>query len=319
MFNLNLFNVAVNKFILGAIVAFSMFVNSLFAQEKHTEKQDVFYVVTNKNASEQEMKDDAKVAKEKFGVDLKYSKVKRNSKGEITAIKIEFSDAEGHKGMTQIEGDEPIAPIQFYKKGSKLGFGQQQAQAFAWNDSRNDKDADAIFERMGKAFIFEDESKEKSGEPRIQKKSIIIKQKDGEKPEIIVDGKRVEKEDLEKDGDFQGKLEFKNEGDGPFVFKFNDEDVIKIDKDEMEKFSKELGDDFSIDIEKIKSQFMKMIPEMEKLKDNFGYDKSDEGDIKSAKEELKKAKEEMEKAREEMKKAKEELEKSRTKTPTRKA
>ena len=71
------------------------------------------------------MKKDAKIAKEKFGVTLKYSKVKRNKKGEITGIKIEYKDENGQKGMAQFDSDEPIKRYIFIKTEIPLDLANQ--------------------------------------------------------------------------------------------------------------------------------------------------------------------------------------------------
>jgi hypothetical protein len=77
--------------------------------------------VTDKNATDAEMKLDTEELK-KQGIDYKFSKIKRNKKGEIIAIKIEFNDNNGNKGVTAINGKEPIEPIFFSTENGKIGF-----------------------------------------------------------------------------------------------------------------------------------------------------------------------------------------------------
>jgi hypothetical protein len=77
--------------------------------------------VTNKNATDAEMKLDTEELK-KQGIDYKFSKIKRNKKGEIIAIKIEFNDNNGNNGAKVINGKDPIEPIYFSTENGKIGF-----------------------------------------------------------------------------------------------------------------------------------------------------------------------------------------------------
>lgn len=77
--------------------------------------------VTDKNATDAEMESDSKELK-KQGIDYKFSKIKRNKKGEIIAIKIEFNDNNGNKGVKAINGKDPIEPIYFSTENGKIGF-----------------------------------------------------------------------------------------------------------------------------------------------------------------------------------------------------
>lgn len=69
--------------------------------------------VTNKNATEEEMKIDIASLKKDHNVDYKFSNIKRNEKNEIIAIKISFNDNKGNNGEHEVIGDEPIKPIHF--------------------------------------------------------------------------------------------------------------------------------------------------------------------------------------------------------------
>jgi hypothetical protein len=77
--------------------------------------------VTDKNTTDAEMESDSKELK-KQGIDYKFSKIKRNKKGEIIAIKIEFNDNNENKGVKAINGKEPIEPIFFSTENGKIGF-----------------------------------------------------------------------------------------------------------------------------------------------------------------------------------------------------
>ena len=69
--------------------------------------------VTNKNATEEEMKIDIASLKKDHNLDYKFSNIKRNEKNEIIAIKISFNDNKGNNGEHEVIGDEPIKPIHF--------------------------------------------------------------------------------------------------------------------------------------------------------------------------------------------------------------
>ena len=97
----------------------------------------------SKNLSEEELKNDAQTLKEEHGVTLKYSKIKRNSNGEITGIKVEFKDKNGNKGISQVEGDKPIEPIYFYKNNETIGFGKPKTVRIYANVSK-DENADDV-------------------------------------------------------------------------------------------------------------------------------------------------------------------------------
>jgi hypothetical protein len=118
--------------IIPALVAFVAFFQvKVIAQEKEgnikiskTDLVEISEVVITKNSSDQEMKNDCERVKKYSNVDLKISKVKRNSKGEITGIKVAFDDNKGSNSTHEVESDEPITPFKFYLKRDKNGKGQ---------------------------------------------------------------------------------------------------------------------------------------------------------------------------------------------------
>jgi beta-lactamase regulating signal transducer with metallopeptidase domain len=132
--------------IFPALVAFMVYFQvKVIAQEKQQERisktvQRSVEVVVDKNTSDAEMKSDAELLKKEHGVTLKFSKVRRNKQGEIIAIKAQFKDASGKKGVTQISGDEPIKPIRFYKNDNgAIGFntGSTRTTVIAHNAPRH--------------------------------------------------------------------------------------------------------------------------------------------------------------------------------------
>ena len=90
-------------------------------QKSNVAKVEAIGFSWDKNATDAEMKSDSEQLK-KQGIVYKFSNVKRNKKGEIIAIKIEFNDRKGNKGVKEIEGDEPIEPIYFSAEEGKIGF-----------------------------------------------------------------------------------------------------------------------------------------------------------------------------------------------------
>lgn len=90
-------------------------------QKSHVIKVEAIGFSWDKKATVEEMKSDAALLKSQ-GIDFKFSNVKRNKNGEIIAIKIEFNDGKGNKGVKEIKGDEPIEPIYFSAEEGKIGF-----------------------------------------------------------------------------------------------------------------------------------------------------------------------------------------------------
>lgn len=114
------------------LLAFFMFQFQMrvLAQEKTLPKvesrqqtKNVISVEIDKNSTDAEIKKYVEMLKNEYGVNLKISKVKRNSKGEITAIKVEYKDKDGRKGTSQTESDSPIHPIRFFKEMDENGKG----------------------------------------------------------------------------------------------------------------------------------------------------------------------------------------------------
>jgi hypothetical protein len=120
--------------VIPALIAFVfLFQIKLVAQEKAVSAIAIGYT-TDKNATDEEMKNDTKMAKEQLGIDYKFSNVKRNEKGEIIAIKIEYKTKEGKSGKIELDSDNPIETIYFNADGDKVGFSKN---GFQKNDDDN--------------------------------------------------------------------------------------------------------------------------------------------------------------------------------------
>ncbi|WP_394760325.1 M56 family metallopeptidase [Flavobacterium sp.] len=109
--------------ILPVLIAFVMlFQIKVIAQEKITHHKDkssgtkqVSEMTWTKDTPDDEIKNDVKSMK-KMDIEVNYSDIKRNSQGEITAIKIEYKDKSGKTGNLLYSGDTPIRPIVLRKE-----------------------------------------------------------------------------------------------------------------------------------------------------------------------------------------------------------
>ena len=265
--------------------------------DNNIHKEDIV-MTWKKNTPEQEMKDDCKALAEK-GITIKYSDVKRNSKDEITSIRVEYSDRKGNKGSLEYDNQKPIGTITFYKNGEEVGFGEpNNTNGIASNDFMNgfsnpqellkqfqmgnDKDNSQSF-----SFSFP-----KDGESFRQSKSRIQIQKDGKKPLVIEDGKVIEGGDDYSPEELD-KIKSENKVEH---FGFSNEDGKSTEFD----FRNQEG------LDNFKKEMNKLLP-------------NSKSEMDTTKEEMMKAKEEMIKAKDELEKARKELEKSKVKVKTQKA
>jgi len=115
--------------IIPALVAFVfLFQVKVVAQERKTTKQEItneetpFFIVIDKSTSEKDFKEYSTIVKSNYDGNLKFSKIKRNSNGEIIAIKVEFTQKDGRSGATEISGTKPIKTFYFIIKGDEMGF-----------------------------------------------------------------------------------------------------------------------------------------------------------------------------------------------------
>ncbi|NRT17011.1 hypothetical protein HNP99_003385 [Flavobacterium sp. 28A] len=107
--------------VIPALVAFVfMFQIKVVAQEikKITTNvnEQVIDRTIDKDATDVEIQQLTKLLKEAQDVDLIFSNLKRNAKGEITAIKLTFNDKRGSKGVSEQKGNKPISPVRFVSK-----------------------------------------------------------------------------------------------------------------------------------------------------------------------------------------------------------
>jgi len=287
------------------LVAFIITIANGFSQDKkpfvikpNDDKGDIV-MTWRANTPEQEMKDDIKALADN-GVTITFDAVKRNSKGEITAIKVTYADRKGNKGSLDMDNQKAIATIKFFKQGEHIGFGEPAKDDFLssangfngfsngqnpmqlFNFSQGDADENA----KSYSYSFSDDN--------FSAKSRTIIQKDGKKPLVIEDGEVVEggddytKEELEE---VQKNNKVERSAEDAFPnFNFNDQGNMAGQMKKMQEQLNQL---------------------MQKQQDNNQPEESNKS--------LQESKEKLEKAKEELKKAKQELEKTKTILKTQKA
>ena len=115
--------------IIPTLVAFVIFFQvKVIAQEKagklsnfQNNYYEISQVIVCSKTTDEELKNDVERLKLHSNIDLKFSKVKRNKKGEITAITACFNDNNGSKGTHKIDSDTPIDSFKFSAKKSYSG------------------------------------------------------------------------------------------------------------------------------------------------------------------------------------------------------
>ena len=332
--------------LIGFILLFQI---KTIAQEKmgntvlsQTNPKEEVRLVIDKNTSDADLKREAQRLKEKHGVTLKYSKIKRNDKGEITGIKVEFKDKKGNKGVSQVAGNEPIAPIHFYKNEEAIGFGKPRGMRVYANVpgmKTDDKepfvfhfDGDSLAEASDFNFDFDFEMPEQPEFPEmpempelpeplawhdVDKANILIR-KGAQKPLVIINGKvitddsEIEKaiEEAETKGEFNIKIETDGNGKDRQVF-INGEDIAKIRGNAMknaqiqiQRMKPEMRRQMSKNRELMRKEMLRAREEMEKARPDMERARRE---MELSKPDMEKAKAEMEKAKAEMIKAKEEM------------
>ncbi len=296
---------------------------NVFAQNNFNQisKDNSVVMTWNKNTPELEMKDDIKALKANNGVTIKYSNLKKNTNNEITNLKIEYSDNEGNSGSQEYKNKNAIPEIQFYKNNGEIGFGNPNSNSFGnemtfgnfdFNDLQKQFSNRIKIDTLGNSKNFDFDLSDEN-QPKINKKSKIIIQKDGRKPLVIEDGKVIEgesdysKEEIEK---------IQNEN------KFDSND-----NNRMKSFSFNLnGDDLDMNnlreqMQKMQDQIQKMMPNAQnnqENEDNPRITKPSKSEKEDLKKEMKDAKNEMIKAKKEMEEAKKELQKTKSEMKTQK-
>jgi len=290
------FNLVLVVFIIAIANGFSQD-KKPFIIKQNDDKGDIV-MTWNANTPEQEMKDDIK-ALEEHGVTIAYENVKRNSKDQITAIKVTYTDRKGNKGALEMDNQKPINTIKFFKQGENVGFGEPKSNDFlssanGFSGFSNGQNPMQLFNfspggtdenAKSYSFSFSDDNS--------STKSRIFIQKDGKNPLVIEEGKVVQggddytKEELDE---IQKNNSVEPSDDAFLNFNFNDQSNLA---EQMKKMQEQLNQ------------------LMQKQQDNNQPEEN--------KKLLQESKEELEKAKEELKKAKEELQKTKSTLKTQKA
>lgn len=278
----------------------------------------------NKNTTDAEMKREKEVFKKEFDTDLKFSKVKRNSNGEITSIKVDLKAGKGKSETYQFSGSEPIKPFVVYATKDKnglvsIGYGNSSTKKVFSNDVKtivingDDEEFDFSFDfpEAPDAPDFPDGNAEieplAPTHPFSSEKKIFIKKgKDGKgRTTVIVDGEVVIDSDeiiAEIDTDMLNNLNYS--------FSWNDSENNELSSDKIRIIKKEAIEKAKIELEKVK-------PELEKARvqilKSFEDMKSSQSNLEHSRREIELAKQELERARVELEKARKELEATKQK------
>jgi Zn-dependent protease with chaperone function len=345
--------------VVPALIGFVfLFQIKTIAQEKESEAEvarslqhrEEVRLVIDKNSSEDDLKREAKRLKEEHGVTLKCSKIKRNSNGEITGIKVEFKDKNGNKGVSHVDGKEPIAPIHFYKNNEAIGFGRPKnmrvyanvpgvnvipGEAFAYNfndslpnldDLNFDFDFDFEMPEAPEApeapeGMEAPEAPEAFGWNQNGNSKVIIRKNGDKKPMVIVNGKvlsddaEIEKalNDAGAKGQYNVTIDSDDNG-GESKVTINGKDVAKYKADvkaQMERMKPEIKKQ----VEMVRANKERVKEEMAKVRVEMDKRRPEieraKREAEFSKADIEKAKAEMEQVKAEMLKAKEEMLKSK--------
>ncbi|MEC4048457.1 M56 family metallopeptidase [Flavobacterium sp. SUN046] len=322
--------------IVPALIAFIfLFQIKTVAQEKRdngtvtVEKALAIGFVTDKNATDEEMKNDTQTLKEQ-GIDYKFSNVKRNDQGEIIAIKIKYKTKDGQSGAVAYSSNEPINPIYFNTREGQVGFsttkpklmnGNQNVTIYTTGDTNESEDQSAAIE-LTEALVPEPPAPPTP--PNVSNrtdKRIIIKkiEKSGDKPIIIVDGVRFEDGNVDDiDAETIDKVEvFKDNETTKAYGKEGKNGVIIITTkniygDSETNVSKKVEIIKSDAMRQAKLEMEKAHIEMEKARREMELSKPEmeraQRELEASRPEMEKARAEMIQARKEMLKAKAEME-----------
>jgi hypothetical protein len=268
------------------------------------------------------MKSDAEKLKKEHNIKLKFSKIKRNNAGEIVAIKVEYKDVNGAKGITQFNGNEPIQPIRFYKSDDgNIGFGtSQKNEEYVYNfTTDNDDNAEVI------TIISDEDANEAPEVPEVPEAAELPETPESpeavEAPELPTlprkPGCREKRVIIKKGG--KGKNEFQIVVNGE-VMEIDGDKIIaeleplrnnllgELDNLKMEIDTKEFNNIRNKAMKEARITMKRVRPEMERAKREIELSRPE---MEQARKEMQEAKEELRQARIEIEKSKAELDKLR--------
>lgn len=163
-----------------------------------------FDILVNKNSTDEELERDSNEINEKDGINLKFSKIKRNKKGEIIGIKSTFKSEYGESGTYSVSGDKPISAFSFYinsdSEGNRTKMGYKPTDRnknftfFSTSaDSLNNSDPKIIISTI-KRGVFKTDNLELDSllnniDIQTIKKVKMIKNEDGKSADIFISEK----------------------------------------------------------------------------------------------------------------------------------
>lgn len=140
--------------ILG-LITLNSFTNK--TTESNQFQKEVSVSITIDSDTTDEELEDIKAMLKEHGITAKFSNIKRNDDGELTAIKIELKDENGNSAVSQTSSTEPIKTFAFGKKNNSLFVSQGKSHfgnyAFWADDMTMDFDFDFDHDSIFKLHI----------------------------------------------------------------------------------------------------------------------------------------------------------------------
>jgi len=300
--------------IVPALAAFMFYFQvKVIAQEKQVQiaknnviSNDNLAVVVDKSTTDEELKAETKRAKE-LGVTLKFSKIKRNSNGEIVAIKAEYRDKNtDKKGVYQLSGDEPIKPLRFFKNDNgAIGFGNPGSIRILKNNNALAAAEVEAPEPPDAPDMEAAEAPEAPDKPDFDQ-NISIKTGNNGKMVMMINGERIDIDPdvllANVDKAFAGLNDIDIHIDSKELNKIT-RDALREARDEMRKARPELL--------KARMELRRSHPEIERAQREIELSKPE---LEQAKREIEQAREEIRQARVEIEQQRAEMEKSKSKS-----
>jgi len=270
-------------------------------------------MIVDKNSTDGEIKKEAASIKEKYGITLKFSKIKRNSAGEIIAIKATYKDANNKSGTYQVNGDEPIKPLRFFRNDNgAIGFGNsKQVHVFSTKNSNNNSDDNSDGNEITSTITVTDDVEApeppeppqnadtiEAPEPPMPNSrnynSVIVKRTkdDNGKVSVTVNGETIDVDVDKLIDEATANLDFN------FDFDFDSSDFQGSDAE------------VKAHLQKMKSQLEKIRPKMEKARMKMERLQPLRSETQNSRREIEQARREVEQSKREIEQSKREIENS---------
>ena len=201
--------------------------------QKNSEKDIENVQITNvtievdKNSKDENLRKDSEFLAQR-GVDIAFKGIKRNSAGEITAIKVEYDNGSGDKGNYQQKKTTAISPFRV-----SVSFGEEGLATIDILGKEEDTEKKNIFVFEALDEIGEHEDiiiKKGSSKSHVwmssgdeDQKEVIIRKEDG-KNKIFINGEEVDEDELHEHNATVFIHDEEGESDGNFSFHISSED-----------------------------------------------------------------------------------------------